>query len=167
MSGEHQSSSEISRLDFVNIVLAFTGGIMGIILGIPLVGYFLGPALKKERGEAWIPAGPVKKYPKDQPTLFSFTRTQQHGWEKTAESYGVYIIRKSDDKVEALSNICTHLGCRVRWHADVGEYICPCHNAHFTKDGKVISGPAPRPLDRFQTKIDKGMLYIHFIEGKG
>ncbi len=163
MSNE-KPSARVSRRDFMNFVLAFTGSVIGVGVGIPLIGYFLGPALKKETSDVWLPAGPLKNYPKEKPTLFSFTRTKKHGWEKTVESFGVYVIRKSDTEAEVLSNICTHLGCRVKWHQDVGQYICPCHGAHYTKEGKVISGPAPRPLDRFETKVEKGVLYIHFVE---
>jgi Rieske Fe-S protein len=42
-------------------------------------------------------------------------------------------------------------------------YICPCHNGHFSIDGEVISGPPPRPLDVYATKIEDGLLYINPI----
>ncbi len=161
---QEQSSSEISRRDFMKTVMAFVGSVVGAGVGLPIIGYFLGPALKKEASEVWIPAGPLENYPVGEPTLFNFTRTKQHGWEKTVESYGVYILRKSETEVEVLSNICTHLGCRVKWHDDVAEYVCPCHDARFTKDGNVIAGPAPRPLDHFETKVEDGTLYLHFVE---
>jgi len=46
--------------------------------------------------------------------------------------------------VAALSLVCTHLGCIV---AESSEgFKCPCHGSRFSPDGKVIGGPAPRPL---------------------
>ncbi len=156
---------DMSRRDFLKIVGGFVGGLMGFILGLPLISYFVSPALKEQGGEAWIPAGPLENYPIGKPTLFTFTRTKQYGWEKSAQSYGAYIIRHSDTEVTIFSNMCTHLACRVRWHDDLQQFVCPCHNAHFEKDGDVISGPAPRPLDRYEYKIEDGMLYIHLIEG--
>lgn len=160
---KEQPSSKVSRRDFMKAAMSFVGGVIGLGVGLPIVGYFIGPALKKESSEAWIPAGPLKNYPLDKPTLFTFTRTQQHGWEKTSQSYGVYVLDEPK-KVEAFSNICTHLGCRVKWDDDAGEYICPCHDSHFAKDGTVLSGPAPRPLDQYETKVENGTLYLHFIK---
>lgn len=46
----------------------------------------------------------------------------------------------------ALSAVCTHLGCIVRWHEDKSEFECPCHAGRFDATGKVISGPPPKPL---------------------
>jgi Rieske Fe-S protein len=59
-----------------------------------------------------------------------------------------------------MSNICTHLGCRIRWIADEGKFYCPCHNGIFDRDGTVLSGPPPRPLDRFEVKVENDTLSI-------
>ncbi|NPA31305.1 MAG: ubiquinol-cytochrome c reductase iron-sulfur subunit [Chloroflexi bacterium] len=156
---------DLSRRDFFKIVGSFVSGIMGVMLGIPLISYFISPALDEQGGEKWIPAGPLENYPLGKPTLFTFTLTKQHGWEKTSQSYGVYIIRHSDTEVTVFSNVCTHLACRVRWKDELGEFVCPCHDAHFAETGEVISGPAPRPLDKYEYKIEDGILYIHLVEG--
>ncbi len=158
---------DLSRRDFFKVVSTFVGSVIGLGVGVPLVGYFLSPALERTSTEAWIPVGPLEKFPLGQPVLFSFTRSKQYGWEKRSKSYGVYIIRKAEQEVEVLSNVCTHLGCRVKWHEDKNEYICPCHDAHFSKDGEVISGPAPAPLEEYEVKIEDGVVYIHLVEGKG
>jgi Rieske Fe-S protein len=52
------------------------------------------------------------------------------------------------------------LGCRVRWVADKDGFYCPCHNGVFAKDGSVVSGPPPRPLDRFESKVEDGVLFV-------
>jgi Rieske Fe-S protein len=59
-----------------------------------------------------------------------------------------------------MSNICTHLGCKVRWIPDQEGFFCPCHNGVFAKDGSVVSGPPPRPLDQYEVKIEDGILYV-------
>ncbi len=46
----------------------------------------------------------------------------------------------------ALSAVCTHLGCIVKWLEDKGEFQCPCHAGRFDTTGKVLSGPPPNPL---------------------
>jgi menaquinol-cytochrome c reductase iron-sulfur subunit len=158
-------SPHLSRNDFVKGVVGIVGMIMGVVVGLPAIGFILSPALKIRSVEAWVPLGNLDDYPVGTPTLFSFTRTTVNGWEKTTNSYGVYVYRKSESETIVFSNICTHLSCRVVWHLDFQEYVCPCHDAHFTIDGNVDSGPPPRPMDRYETRVEEGKLSIHFVEG--
>jgi len=107
-----------------------------------------------------VDLGPLDKYPLGIPALFEFTRTKVNGWERTGLSYGVFVLRKNESEVRVFSDICTHLGCRVSWHPDQEHYISPCHDGHFDIAGNNVSGPPPRPLDEFVTKIEDGNLYI-------
>jgi Rieske Fe-S protein len=92
--------------------------------------------------------------------LFKATVQSQTGWIVTEDEVSVYILTEDGREYIALSNICTHLGCRVRWIADQNQYFCPCHNAIFDKTGLVLSGPPPKPLDRYETKVEDDQLYI-------
>jgi menaquinol-cytochrome c reductase iron-sulfur subunit len=157
------SSPQMSRREFVGIVTAAVGTFMGAVLGIPAINYLIAPALKKESADVWIPAGPVENYPVGIPTLFNFNRTKVNGWEKTVNSYGVYILRHEDGSILALSNRCTHLSCRVNWKTETSVYQCPCHDALFGIDGEIIKGPQPRPLDEYETKIEENNLFIHYL----
>ncbi len=60
----------------------------------------------------------------------------------------VIVIHHPNKGYIALSRVCTHLGCLVDYDSATGRIICPCHGANFTVEGKVISGPAPRPLKK-------------------
>jgi menaquinol-cytochrome c reductase iron-sulfur subunit len=152
----------ISRRSFVAGITTLLGGIISAVLGLPAIGYLLSPALKKSKSPAddWIQLGLVENIPVDEPTYFSFTRTKQTGWERTANSYGVYVVKESNGKLHTFSNVCTHLSCRVSWKEDLGEYVCPCHDGHFAKDGSIISGPQPRPLDEYEHKVEDGTLMV-------
>ena len=160
-------SHKLNRREFVAIMVAFLGTIMGVVIGLPAIGYLISPATKTQKKEDWIPAGPLENYPIGIPTLFSFTRATINGWEKTVNSYGVYINRwaESEDDVSAFSNLCTHLSCRVTWHEDEEVYICPCHDGLFDEEGEVVSGPPPEPLYDYETKVEDGVLFIYFKEG--
>jgi len=61
------------------------------------------------------------------------------------EEKRLFIFRRPEG-LFAISSICTHLGCNVRWNVDRPGFDCPCHGSKFNKDGKNIDGPAPRPL---------------------
>lgn len=159
------SPSKLDRRSFVKIVLTFLGSIMGAVIGLPFINYFITPALNKTTKEDWVPAGPLKDYPVGEPAPFTFVRTQVNGWERSSHSYGVYVLRESQEDVRVFSDICTHLSCRVSWNEDEKAYICPCHDASFDIKGKVIHGPPPRPLDELETKVEKETLYIHITEG--
>ena len=162
-------SKHISRRDFMKVTTGVIGGIITIAIGAPVIDYLVDPALRAGAKEAWIPIGKLDSIPIDTPTPFSFTRTKVNGWERTGTSFGGFIIRKSPDSKDILilSSRCTHLGCSINWHADANEFICPCHDARFSKEGKVLDGPPPRPLDQYSDfKLDgDGNLLIFYKEG--
>jgi menaquinol-cytochrome c reductase iron-sulfur subunit len=162
-------SNQISRRDFIKLTTGVIGGIISIGIGLPAIGYLLQPALRKEQAQAWIPIGKLDSFPVGTPTPFSFTRTKINGWERTATSYGGFVLRRSEDPQDTLilSNRCTHLACHVNWNAEAQSYICPCHDAKFSIDGDVLDGPPPRPLDRYNDfQVDEnGDLLIFFKEG--
>ncbi len=67
------------------------------------------------------------------------------------------------DDFIALSDICPHLGCKVKWEAHRDRFFCPCHNGVFTPQGVGIEGPpgdAGQSLARFPLEIRKGLLFI-------
>lgn len=157
-------SESPNRREFVKVILGFLGAVMGTVIGLPAVGYLISPATKAQSSDTWVPLGPLANYQPGVPTLFTFTRSKVNGWEKTVNSYGVYVIKQSETGATVLSSLCTHLSCRVTWKDEEQKYICPCHDAHFSKDGAVASGPPPRALDRYETKLEDGVLYIHLLE---
>jgi isorenieratene synthase len=61
----------------------------------------------------------------------------------------VYLV--PNDTSEALSLTCSHQGCTVAKQAD-GKFICPCHGAVYSPQGKVLQGPARRDLKRYRVQ---------------
>lgn len=158
-------SPHLSRNDFVKFAVGAVGTIIGAVVGLPAIGYLVSPALRIQKSDAWVDLGPMESYEIGKPTLYTFTRSTVNGWEKTVNSYGVYIVHKNDNDVVVFSNTCTHLSCRVTWHEDVQEYVCPCHDGRFDPSGEVINTVPPRPLDRYETKVEDGNLSIRVVEG--
>jgi len=65
------------------------------------------------------------------------------------KSHSVWIV-KDDEKIIALSTVCTHLGCTPNWLETDRKFKCPCHGSGFRSSGINFEGPAPRPLERYR-----------------
>ena len=147
------------RRKFMSSVIVALSGLIGTVVGLPAIAYLIGPALQ-QKTEEWVQLGAISKVEPGTPTLFKTTIERQTGWIKADEELSAYVLTEDGQTYAAISNVCTHLGCRVRWIADKKYYICPCHNGVFDKDGKVVAGPPPRALDRFESKVENGVLFV-------
>jgi cytochrome b6-f complex iron-sulfur subunit len=68
---------------------------------------------------------------------------------------GVAVSRDpaNPQKLIAVNSKCTHNGCEVKWETGEKKYDCPCHDAEFAADGKVLKGPASSPLATYPVKV--------------
>jgi len=55
-------------------------------------------------------------------------------------------------RLRALEAKCTHEGCTVQYVAADSVVWCACHNGRFDLDGRVVSGPPPRPLAQWHAQ---------------
>lgn len=150
---------QVNRRDFMKAAIIAIGGAIGGAIGLPAIAYIIGPAQVQDN-ENWIRLGSFSKAELNVPTLFKTTLETQTGWVSSEEEISAYVLTENGQDFSVMSNICTHLGCRVRWIPDKEGFYCPCHNGVFAKDGTVISGPPPRPLDRFEYRVENGVIYV-------
>jgi cytochrome b6-f complex iron-sulfur subunit len=53
------------------------------------------------------------------------------------------------------------MGCRPRWISESTRWECPCHGSVYDENGKVIGGPAPRPLPWYEVNLAAdGRLFV-------
>jgi len=82
------------------------------------------------------------------------------------EEYRLFIARNEQGHFYTLSSVCTHLGCLVNWRPESvsgfpeAVISCPCHGSYYDRVGNVLTGPAPRPLDRFRIVVEGGKLIV-------
>jgi Rieske Fe-S protein len=147
----------------------FTGGVMaasgiaGAAIGLPAIGFALGPVFKQE-DVTYQDVGAVSDFSAD--AYVPKTITVQAGVGEAGKST-VY-IRKSNPQLPgektgefvAISTRCAHLGCPVRWVVAAQRFVCPCHGGVYDFQGKVAGGPPVRPLDRFVTRVRNGKLQL-------
>ena len=63
------------------------------------------------------------------------------------------LVNTAEGTLVALSAVCTHLTCTVRYDGETGTLFCPCHNGRFDLSGNVLSGPPPRPLETYAVEV--------------
>jgi cytochrome b6-f complex iron-sulfur subunit len=69
---------------------------------------------------------------------------------------GVLVVSNpaNPKSLSAVNPTCTHRGCIVEWKADQKAFVCPCHDAKYGPDGKVLKGPAEKPLPTYEAKVE-------------
>jgi menaquinol-cytochrome c reductase iron-sulfur subunit len=132
---------------------------IGTALSIPAAIYLLLPP-KLRREAEWTEAGDVAKMVPDSPVEMVFRRNRTDGWRILSEKSTAWAVKLDNGEVIAFAPQCTHLGCAYHWDAPKKQFLCPCHTSVFSIDGKVVSGPAPRPLDRYDAKVQNNKLLL-------
>ena len=85
---------------------------------------------------------------------------------KDLQGRDLMLVRTGEREVKAISTVCTHLGCTVFWQKDRQEFFCPCHNGRFDKNGVVLEGPPPAPLDLYPVEIEGDNVFVIFKDIK-
>jgi menaquinol-cytochrome c reductase iron-sulfur subunit len=154
-----------TRRGFLGKIIGAIAFLIGSILTVTLAGYTILPALKR-RTEEWIDILDPDQLTPLRPMNIPVVTSLKDGWLKTTSVKTVWAIRNSRGEIVIYSPLCTHLGCGYRWEDEKQAFFCPCHASVFDIDGKVLAGPAPRPLDRLPTRIEKGRLWTLYKEFK-
>ncbi|GAB3996810.1 hypothetical protein GCM10028807_40350 [Spirosoma daeguense] len=75
----------------------------------------------------------------------------------------VLVAQTNDGKFLAVSSKCTHEGTRLVYRAAQNEFYCALDLSRFDASGKVIAGPAAKPLSVYtiDSNLTAGTLRIH------
>lgn len=88
----------------------------------------------------------------DETSLKELKNTEGKIVEFAGKKMGAY--RDEGGQLHFISGECTHLGCIVKWNNDEKSWDCPCHGSRFTYEGKVLNGPANKPLTYYNQEKD-------------
>lgn len=127
-SEKHNSHKKITRKQFFQRI--------GIAALVPVAGIWYSTAEQAKLGENDIKTITI---PGSIPEGVTF--------------HDLAIVVKQENKIDVLSSKCTHLGCIINKFVD-GHFVCPCHGSEFSETGKVVRGPANKPLKKLPFKID-------------
>jgi len=152
----------VSRRVFLGYMAAAVTSFIGVVTGIPVLGYLAAP-LKVKAEANWISLGKVKDFVDPAPKVVQFTVTRRDGWVEAREARTCWVSPGDDGKFTVFNGRCTHLGCAYSWQANgehADHFFCPCHEGLYDKEGKVLDGPPPRALDRLDTKVEDDQLMV-------
>jgi len=67
------------------------------------------------------------------------------------DTYAMY--KDQGGVLHAISSNCSHINCTIAWNRAEKTWDCPCHGSRFNINGKVLTGPAVRDLDRVKFAV--------------
>ncbi|HKJ69727.1 MAG TPA: ubiquinol-cytochrome c reductase iron-sulfur subunit [bacterium] len=133
-------------------------GILAALILIPGLRYLLQPLYEKVQTQR-VQLGDFRAVPENVPTRVEYSLVQRAGYQVREEHEFVYVLR-SGKQMTVFSPICTHMGCNVAWNRNAEEFQCPCHGGRYNKQGEVIAGPPPDPLQQFPSELQNGTVWI-------
>lgn len=154
-----------TRRRFFEWVIAASSALIGLGLAFPLIGYVVSPALRR-RKQPWVNVAAAADLSTGVPKQLEYVATVQDGYHETKTDKALWAVKQPNGEVTVFSPMCTHLGCGYHWDGAAQQFKCPCHGSVFDVTGRVVAGPAPRPLDVLPSKVDNGRLLVVFKEFK-
>ena len=70
------------------------------------------------------------------------------------------VVLDENKNLHAFNRKCSHLGCMVAYQNEDQRFFCNCHKGTYDLQGKVISGPPPRPLSELQVEIFDDTVFV-------
>ncbi len=137
-------------------------GAAGVVLAIPIVKYLLSPVFRgSEPGsELWLSLGPIAQFPAGQTRLATFQSSRSGPTDGLTANIPCWVRNIDDVTFQVFAINCAHLGCPVRWFAQSGLFLCPCHGGAYYADGSRASGPPERGLFEYRYKLERGVIWI-------
>ncbi len=157
---ENQGPTVVTRRKFLARFVGGAAAAVAAALAIPAIGYFLTPLFAKAAGKKTIPLVSGKDIPPGTPTFITYQETVHDGWLTAPESRGVWVVTTDGKNFTVFDPHCTHLGCLYAWTPGLQRFQCPCHGSVFDINGKVLAGPAPRPLDKVPIVVVDGVIEL-------
>jgi menaquinol-cytochrome c reductase iron-sulfur subunit len=154
---------ETGRRRFLKLASQVAGTLTALLAGFPPLVAFLSPAFRRREPTRWVRLGDSAAIDWGVPRKIDFVQAQTDAWVESRTLSSVWVYTDDGEQFLAYDPRCTHLGCGFDFSADAGVFVCPCHVGRFDpKSGAVLGGPPPRPLDRLETRVEDGVLFVAY-----
>ncbi len=148
-----------SRRRFLANLSFGLGGLIGAMVGVPLIGYIFAPLIRPAP-QSWVTVGPLTMFPVGDTVKAKLTDPSSVAWAGLAADTAVYVRQSTANQFDVWSVNCTHLGCPVSWLADAGLFECPCHGGIYYANGDVAAGPPPHALFKYQVRLQGSQVQV-------
>jgi menaquinol-cytochrome c reductase iron-sulfur subunit len=152
----------ISRRGFFMKLGILFNGLAAALVAVPIVG-FLFSSITHGRANgylSWVPLGRLSDFPQGETRLATFRSPYVMPTDGKTADTACWVRRIKGDQFQVFAINCAHLGCPVRWFAQSGLFMCPCHGGAYYRDGSRASGPPERGLFEYPYKVENGTISI-------
>jgi menaquinol-cytochrome c reductase iron-sulfur subunit len=158
---QQHKPEEVSRRRFLFKLSIAANSIVGAVFAVPIIGYLLGPVMKKEKAaEFWVGLGPLDQFPEGETRLANFRDPSTTPSDGQTADLPCWVRRIAGNQFQVFAINCAHLGCPVRWFSQSKLFMCPCHGGAYYQDGSRASGPPERGLFEYEYKIEANNLIV-------
>jgi menaquinol-cytochrome c reductase iron-sulfur subunit len=147
------------RRRFMGRLSIALSAIAATIVGIPVVGFILGPLIAPEK-DVWRAVGAVDSFKAGETVKVSFLDPSPMEWAGVTALTAAWLRRLESGSFVAFAINCAHLGCPVRWLPKADLFMCPCHGGVYYADGSVAAGPPPHGLFKYPVRVRDGQVEI-------
>jgi menaquinol-cytochrome c reductase iron-sulfur subunit len=150
-----------SRRGFLKRMVGVLSTLVAAAMTVPFVSAIIGPSFRLKKAR-WVKVGDISSLPLELPTNMKFPYKTEDAYLRETVIHDIWVTKHSSSEVTVFSPICPHLGCHYAWHPETHEFACPCHGSIYSATGKVLGGPAPRPLDTLSWRMEKEELSVEW-----
>lgn len=138
-------------------------GIAALAFAIPIVRYIFEtfPRPHAKGYLSWISLGPTLQFPEGETRLATYRNPYVTPTDGDTADLPCWVRHVQAEQFQVFAINCAHLGCPVRWFAQSGLFMCPCHGGVYYRDGSRAAGPPERGLFTYDCKVENGNLLIY------
>lgn len=151
------------RRSFLKVVAGGLAALAAALATVPVLGSVVTPLLQpKAEDGGLLRATSLGELQEGVPKRVELISTVIDGWTRQVGVIGaVWLLKKPDGTVSALSSVCPHSGCSINQKTKA-TYGCPCHDSTFQLDGTATDGPSPRPMDPLEVEVKEKDVFVKY-----
>lgn len=156
------AEASLSRRGFFMKLGILFNGFAAIVLALPVARFLFSSITRgRENGYlSWVSLGGLSNFPEGETRMTTFRNPLVMPTDGKTVDTACWVRRIAGNQFQVFAINCAHLGCPVRWFAQSGLFMCPCHGGAYYRDGSRASGPPERGLFEYPYKVENGVLTI-------
>lgn len=140
-SQNERGDHEPGRRDFLTRAIGILSATVAGFILYPVAKYLKQPQAAGGNVKSVV-AATVEEMPAGSSKIFRFGNNT------------AILVNDQDGNLNAFDAVCTHLDCTVQYVTGEKHLLCACHNGKYDLNGQVISGPPPRPLEKYEVTLN-------------